>query len=238
MLSQSPNRMLAGLPPSDYAVLAPALHAVTFSAGARSLPVGQTYFPHDGVMSLLASTPDGQTIEMASAGRDGLIGPLAPSDAVLLAALGTVRVSQISTARLQAAAAQSEALAGALAACHEALIVQVQQNLVCCGLHPLERRLSRWLLDTADRLGSATIPVTQEIVAQRLGVRRTSVTLLAGKLQATGAILWGRSRVEIVDRARLEPEACSCRRPLHQSPSVQRPREPSEPAHRNLETWT
>jgi len=231
---QSENRVLAGLPPSDYALLAPALHAVALPSGACPLPHGYVYFPHEGMMSLLATTPDGQTIEMASAGRQGLIAPIAQSDALLVVALGTVRVTQISTARLQAVATESEALNRALGACREALLLQLQQNLLCGGLHPLERRLSRWLLDTADRLESATIPVTQEIVAQRLAVRRTSVTLLASKLQEIGAIRWGRSRVEILNHARLEPEACSCRRPLRECLGAQHPRDLSEPAQRHL----
>jgi CRP-like cAMP-binding protein len=164
------------------------------------------------------------------------------SGAILVVALGTVHVSQISTARLQAVAAESDAVDRALGAGREALVLQLQQNLLCCGLHPLERRLSRWLLETADRLESTTIPVTQEMVAGRLGVRRTSVTLLAGKLQEAGAIHWGRSRVEILDHDRLEPEACSCRRPLRESLSAQppgaleraRPTEPQDSDQRNL----
>ncbi len=234
MLFQSANRVLAGLPPSDYAMLAPSLHAVAVSSAARPLPPGYLYFPLDGVLSLLATTPDGQTIEIASAGRQGLIGPIAQPDALLVVALGTVRASQIATARLEAVAAESDAVDRARGAGREALIRQLRQNLLCGGLHPLERRLSRWLLETADRLESATIPVTQEMVAHRLGVRRTSVTLLAGKLQEIGAIRWGRSRVEILDHARLEPEACSCRRPLGESLDARRPRDLSRPAQRNL----
>ena len=224
---QSSNRVLAGLPPSDYALLAPSLHAVTLSSGARPLPLGYVYFPHEGVMSLLATTPDGQAIEMASAGRQGLIGPVTQSDAILIVALGTMRVSRISTARLQAVAAESDAIDRALGACREELVLQLQHNLLCGGLHPLERRLARWLLATADRLESATIPVTQEMVAQCLGVRRTSVTLLAGRLQETGAIRWGRSWVEILDHVRLEREACGCRRPLRESLSAQTAAEPA-----------
>ncbi len=239
---QSQNRVLAGLPPSDYALLAPSLHAVALPLGAHpqqhALLRDHVYFPHEGVMSLLAITPDGQTVEMASAGRQGAVGPLTQSDATdaLVVALGALRASHISTARLQAVAARSVAVDRALGACREALLLQVRQNLLCGSLHPLERRVSRWLLETADQLESVTIPVTQEIVAQRLGVRRTSVTLVASRLQEIGAIHWGRSRVEILDHARLEPEACSCRRPLGESLSAQRPRDLSEPAQPNLGT--
>jgi CRP-like cAMP-binding protein len=89
---------------------------------------------------------------------------------------------------------------------------QLRQNVVRSGSHSSEHRLSRWLLEAADRLETdpAPIPVTQEDLARRLGLRRTTVTLLAAKLQEVGAIRWGRSRVEILDRTRLEPIACTC----------------------------
>src|SRR5262249_29681068 len=102
------------------------------------------------------------------------------------------------------------ALAGAMATCREALLLQQRQNLVCSGLHPVEHRLARWLLETADRLESELIPATQEQVAQRLGGRRTPVTVLASKLQDGGGIRWGRSRVQILDRGRLEAMTCGC----------------------------
>ena len=88
--------------------------------------------------------------------------------------------------------------------------MRVRQNLVCSGLHSVEHRLARWLLETADRLESEMVPATQEHVAQRLGVRRTTVTLLASKLQDGGAIRWGRSRAHVFDRSRLEAVTCSC----------------------------
>src|SRR5262249_14444914 len=97
-----------------------------------------------------------------------------------------------------------------LAACREALVLQLQQSAVCGGLHPVEHRLPRWLLEAADRMGSFVIPATQEDVAQRLGVRRTTVTLLASKLPGIDATRWGRSRIEIRNRSRLEAAACSC----------------------------
>jgi CRP-like cAMP-binding protein len=239
MSFQIQNRVLAGLPPSDYALLAPSLRRVTLPPGVHrhqhGLPLDHVYFPHDGVMLLLAITPEGRTIEMASAGRQGAVGPITRSDASngLVVAIGTQHASQISTARLQAVAAESEAVNRALSACREALLLQVQQNLLCSGLHSLEQRISRWLLETAHQLESLTIPVTQAIVAQCLGVRRTSVTLVARKLQEIGAVRWGRSRVEILDHARLEPEACSRRRSESLSAHL---RDLSERAQQNLGT--
>jgi CRP-like cAMP-binding protein len=221
MLIRLENRVLAGLAPDDLALLTPSLHVITLppppsGPQQQELPRDQVYFPHDGMVSLLAITPDGETIEMASAGRAGCLGPLFASDLQesVLVALGALRAAHIAIGRLQVLLAQSESLRHALGECREALLLQLRQNLACSGLHPVERRLPRWLLESADRLESDIIPTTQETVAQRLGVRRTTVTLLASKLQAIGAIRWGRSRIEILDRARLEAETCTCHRAL------------------------
>jgi hypothetical protein len=81
---------------------------------------------------------------------------------------------------------------------------------MCSGLHAVEHRLARWVLEAADRLESRFIPVTQETVAQRLGVRRTTVTLVASRLQDNEAMRWGRSCIEILNRQRLEASACAC----------------------------
>jgi len=210
------NHILAGLPPSDLALLAPSLHVVPSPQNGgpqqHELERDHVYFPHEGIVSLLAITPDGDTIEMASAGRDGAIGPIPPFDLQdgVLVGLGALRASQIAVARLQLVMGESETLRAAIEACGDALLLQLRQNLVCGGLHPVEHRLPRWLLEAADRLQSDVIPATQETVAQRLGVRRTTVTLLASKLQEIGAIRWGRSRIEIFDRALLASEACTC----------------------------
>jgi CRP-like cAMP-binding protein len=233
------NRVLAGLPPPDLAVLTRHLHVVSLQAGAtlqhQDHPLDYVYFPHEGLVSLLAVTPEGTTLEAASVGRGGAVCPLHRSDlhdAFLTAvALGPMRVSRIPAAQLEAAQTESEALDRALRACREALLHQLRQNLVCGGLHAVEQRLSRWLLEVADRLESDVllpIPATQEHVAQRLGVRRTTVTLLASKLQDAGAIRWGRSRVEILDRPRLESLACSCYAGLRERLTPRVPADPTQ----------
>jgi CRP-like cAMP-binding protein len=214
------NRVLASLAPSELALIARHLHVVSLLPGTvlqhQDHPLDHVYFPHDGLVSLLATTPEGATIEAASVGRGGAVCPLHKSDLregfLTAVAQGSMRASRIAAAQLEAAQTESAALNRALRACREALLLQLRQNLVCGGLHSVEHRLARWLLEAADRLESDVIPIpaTQEHVGQRLGVRRTTVTLLASKLQDDGAIRWGRSRVEIVDRRRLEATACSC----------------------------
>jgi CRP-like cAMP-binding protein len=214
------NRVLASLPSAELALLARHLHVVALQPGAvlqhQDHPLDYVYFPHDGLVSLLAMTTNGETVEAASLGRSGAVCPIHKSDLrdsfLTAVAHGAVRASRMAASQLPVAQRECEAFDRALRACREALLLQLRQNVVCGGLHPVEQRLSRWLLESADRLESDVIPIpaTQEHVAQRLGVRRTTVTLLASKLQDAGAIRWGRSRVEILDRRRLEPMACGC----------------------------
>jgi CRP-like cAMP-binding protein len=235
------NRVLAGLPASELALFARQLHVVSLPSGIvlqhHDHAPDFVYFPHDGLVSLLAMTQGGRTIEAASAGRGGAVCPIAPSDVQdgFLTAVThrAMRASRIAIGRLEAIQSASEALARALGACRQSLLLQLRQNLVCSGLHSVEHRLPRWLLETADRMESETISSTQEQVAQRLGVRRTTITLLASKLQEVGAIRWGRSRVEILDRARLESMACSCYAPLRERMSSLLPPDPTVPPNRS-----
>ena len=224
------NRLLASLPPSDLALLGQHLQVVALTPGTilqhQDHPLQYVYFPHEGIVSLLAMTPEGQTIEAASVGRGGVVCPVHRSDVgesfLTAVALETMRVSRIALGQLRAAQLESEPLNDALRGCREALLRQLRQNMVCGGLHSVEHRLARWLLETADRLetDAMPIPVTQEHVAQRLGVRRTTVTLIASKLQGAAAIRWGRSRVEILDRTLLESRACACYAALRERTSM------------------
>lgn len=234
------NRVLASLPQPDFALLARHMHVVTLQPGSvlqhQDHPLDHVYFPHEGLVSLLAMTPDGETIEAASVGRAGAICPVLKSDLrdsfLTAVAQGAMRASRIASAQLQTFQRESETLDRALRACREQLLLHLRQNIVCGGLHPVEQRLARWLLEVADRLESDVIPIlaTQEHVAQRLGVRRTTVTLLASKLQDVGAIRWGRSRVEILDRQRLESMACSCYGALRERLRALLPTDPAVPA--------
>jgi CRP-like cAMP-binding protein len=172
------------------------------------------YFAEDGVLSLLAITPAGETIEVASAGRSGAIWPIlesgSPHGYLTAVAPGPVQASRIDVALLQAILSENGPLNHAFEAVREALVLQLRQNAMCSGLHAVEHRLARWVLEAADRLESGLVPVTQETVAQRLGVRRTTVTLVASRLQDIEAMRWGRSCIEILNRQRLEASACAC----------------------------
>jgi CRP-like cAMP-binding protein len=233
-LRRHENHLLGSLPQPELALLARHLHVVALQPGTvlqhQDHPLEYIYFPHEGLVSLLAMTPNGETVEAASAGRAGAVCPILKSDLrdsfLTAVAHGAMRVSRMPVSQLPILKRECEAFDRALRACREALLLQLRQNIVCGGLHPVEQRLSRWLLEAADRLESDLIPIsaTQEHVAQRLGVRRITVTLLASKLQDAGAIRRGRSRVEILDRHRLESMTCGCYAALRERVDVLLPR--------------
>ncbi len=213
-----PNRVLASLPQSDFAALAGHLHVLSLTPGQvlieQDHPLSYLYFPHDGLLSLLTTTTDGETVEAASVGRGSAICALHRSEfqnAFFTAvALGPIGISRIPAAHMQIAQAESKALDDALEENRKKILLQWRQNLACHMRHDAQQRVARWLLEAADRLEMRRIQATQEQVAQRLALRRTTVTLMARKLQDLGAIRWGRSRVEIVDRVPLESMACTC----------------------------
>jgi len=214
------NRLLASLPQTDIALLAPHLQVVSVRPGAvvqmQGRPVEYVFFPHEGLVSLHAMTLEGHMIQAASVGRAGVVCPVPKFDAregfLTAVALSAMRLSRIEVGKINAVQRESETINRALRACRQALLLQLRHNIPCGALHLGEQRLSRWILETADQLESdiLPIPVTQEYVAQCLGIRRTTLTLLVRALQDVEAIRWGRSRVEILDRTRLEANACSC----------------------------
>jgi CRP-like cAMP-binding protein len=116
----------------------------------------------------------------------------------------------VPVARFQAAVAQSDRIRSLVLRFKEALLAQVQQTAACNALHPLEARLARWLLQTSDLADVLQLPLKQDFIAQMLAVRRTTVTLIASKLQQDGLISYRRGRMVVLDRSRLEETACEC----------------------------
>jgi CRP-like cAMP-binding protein len=125
---------------------------------------------------------------------------------VQLPGLATV----IPVASFQAAVAQSDRIRNLVLRYKESLLAQVQQTAACNALHHLEERLARWLLQALDRTDGSHLPLTQELISQMLAVRRSTVTVIAGKLQEAGLIRYHRGRIEIVDHLKLEEAACEC----------------------------
>jgi CRP-like cAMP-binding protein len=218
----SRNRLLAALDPDDLALLAPALRPVPMAPGAvlhePDAPVAQIYFPLSGAISLLSVTKGGDAIETATIGREGAVGAFAGlgrgnavSRAVVLLP-GTA--AAISVSRFQAAVSQGEGIRDLVFRHAEALLAQVQQTGACHALHPLEARLARLLLEITDRAEDPQLPLTQESIAHLLAARRSTITVIASRLQASGLIRYHRGRIEIIDRPRLERVACECYRTI------------------------
>ena len=176
--------------------------------------IEDVYFPHDGIVSLLAIMQQGDAIEIATIGREGAIGSLAglgPRRSHTRAVVQiTGTASRIPAARFRKAAEDSQAIRDIIVCYGEMLLIQVQQTAACNALHDVEARLSRWLLQARDRINSNTIRLTHEFLSQMLGVRRPTVTVVARTLQETGLIRYHRGHIEIVDRIGLEAKACEC----------------------------
>jgi CRP-like cAMP-binding protein len=217
------NRVLAMLAEADAALILPHLKPVPLHPGQI---LGQTgtslswvLFPGTGVVvSLVAMDRAGHTMEAVSVGREGLIGP----ELAHLPEFGHLQVQmpgigyRMDSAMLDRLAGGSAGLREALALHQRALLVHVLQSAVCSALHPVEARVSRWLLMAQDRTGHPDLPVTQELLAEMLGVRRTTVTRVMAQLSDRGLIQHRRSWVTVLDREGLEHAACGCHAALLQ----------------------
>jgi CRP-like cAMP-binding protein len=220
--AQHGNRLLMALERADFALLAPHLHNLPLVQGLvlqeQETPVKQVYFPVSGVISLISVMEGGEVVETAMVGREGAVGAfggLGPWNAFTRAVVQSPGMAAvIPVARFQAAVAQSDRIRNLILRSKEALLAQVQQTAACNALHPLEARLARWLLQTLDRSDDSKLPLTQDFIAHMLAVRRTTVTLIAGRLQQAGLISYRRGHIVVPDRAKLEEAACECYRAI------------------------
>jgi CRP-like cAMP-binding protein len=228
------NRLLAALEPADYALLTPHLRTACFARGAvlqeQEAPVDQVYFPLNGLVSLVSVMEDEQVVETAVVGREGTVGAFAGLGPWHAFTRATVQIpatiAVIPTSYFQAAVSQSERIRDLVLRYKEALLGQVQQTAACNALHQLEPRLARWLLQALDRTDERELPLTHDSLAEMLSVRRTTVTVVAGKLQEAGLIHYRRGRIGVLDRAGLEHLACECYRAIRRrTEGVVRPTE-------------
>jgi len=217
-MSPKLNRLLAALPSADYGRILPELEPVTLPLGMVLYESGGTlgyvYFPTDSIVSLLYVMEDGASAEIAVTGYEGLVGialfmggETTPSRAVVQSAG--------SGYRLKAALLKKEFdIGGALQHLAlrytQALITQMAQTAVCNRHHSVEQQLSRWLLLSLDRLPSNELSMTQDLIANMLGVRREGVTEAAGRLQKAGLIQYSRGHIVVLDRPKLEARVCEC----------------------------
>lgn len=177
-------------------------------------PLARVYFPHSGVISLVVSLAGGEMIEAAMVGRDSIFGASAALDGGVSLNDAIVQLagaaSTLDVAHLRAAAEQSTPFLNLLIRHEQVLFMQAQQSAACIAFHTAEARLSRWLLRMRDLSGNDTLPLTQEFLAQMIGVRRNSVSLVANTLQKAGFIRYRRGHIEITDAEGLTESACEC----------------------------
>jgi CRP-like cAMP-binding protein len=214
----SSNQLLASLLPADLGLLLPHLRFVVlpqetilFEAGGT---VDRVFFPHNGIVSLVVELASGDMIEAAMIGREGVVGGLSALDTNISISRAIVQVagaaSVVEPDIVRRLADQSLGFRATLIKHEQILLAQSQQSAACNAAHTLEARLSRWLLRCRDLIGSGDIALTQEFVAQMLGVRRTSVSIVANTLQQAGLIKYKRGHIRLLDLEGLRDSACEC----------------------------
>jgi CRP-like cAMP-binding protein len=212
------NRLLAALPEAEWQRLSPLLEAADLPLGRVLYESGMTmshvYFPTTAIISLLYVMEDGASAEIAVVGHEGVVGvslfmggESTPSRAVVQSAGKGWRLR---AADLKEEFALSGPVAHLLLRYTQALITQMAQTAVCNRHHTLDQQLCRWLLLSLDRLKGSELVMTQELIANMLGVRREGVTEAALKLQKAGLIRYARGHITALDRAGLEARSCEC----------------------------
>lgn len=212
------NQILRALPAAERERLYPHLQrvpmplgAVIYESGAR---LRHIYFPTDSIVSLLYVLKDGASAEIAVVGNDGAVGvslfmggESTPSRAVVQSAGSAFRLSRT---RLKQEFERHGSLLTVLLRYTQSLITQMAQTAVCNRHHALDQQLCRWMLLSLDRLDSNELNMTQELIANMLGVRREGVTEAAGRLQKLGVIRYSRGKITVLDRPQLEKLSCEC----------------------------
>ncbi len=212
------NHLLGVLPESIRDQLLPCLEPVALPLGQALYESGgrldHVYFPLDAIVSLLNVTENGATAEIAVVGNEGMLGialflggETMPNRAVVQSAGQALRLK---ATLFKQECTRSVALQHLLLRYTAALLTQMAQTVVCNRFHTVDQQLCRWLLLSLDRLPSNELRMTQELIANMLGVRREGVTDAAGKLQDAGLIRYARGRITVLDRAGLEARVCEC----------------------------
>jgi CRP-like cAMP-binding protein len=212
------NQLLAALPMEAQQRLRPHLELVEMPLGKVLYESGessrQVYFPTNSIVSLLYVMENGASAEISVVGNEGIVGI-----AVFMGGESTTSRALVQSAgyayrlagqRLKDEFNRHADLQVLMLRYTQALITQMAQTAVCNRHHTIDQQLCRWLLLSLDRLRSAKLTMTQELIANMLGVRREGVTDAAGKLQRLGVIDYHRGRIEVLDRKRLETLSCEC----------------------------
>ncbi len=212
------NRILAALPRADYARLSPHLQRVEIVTGAilqeEAERQDHVFFPESGILSLVSSLENGEQIEVAGVGNEGMVGvsvflgvPAAPIQ-VISQVPGTAL--RLTAARLHEETQRGGALYDRLGRYVHALLITMGQTIACNRFHDLDSRCARWLLTAHDRVGGDDFVLTHQFLAMMLGVRRAGVSTIAGRLQKSGVISYSQGHVSVRDRKALEAASCEC----------------------------
>src|SRR6202142_1931048 len=212
------NRLLLALPSRNLKLLMPELERISCQRGQVLMDadssLSHVFFPDSGVVSVVAVYADGSVIEMATIGREGCTG----LQAVFGAKRSSVRLlvqipgsaARMSRAAFARAMGSMPSFRSLMTTYVEAFLEQVLVSVACNGAHDLKHRLARWLLMMRDRSDDDALPITQNLLAEMLGVQRPSITNAARELERAGLIARGRREVTILDRHRLIEESCEC----------------------------
>ena len=212
------NRLLAALPAEDYEGLLASLEPVPMPLGLSVYESGAeqsyVYFPTNSIVSLLYVLENGSSAEIAVVGNEGVVGvsifmggESTPSRAVVQSA---GRAFRLPSAVMMDEFRRAGPMQHLMLRYTQALITQMAQTAVCNRHHSVDQQLCRWLLLSIDRLASPEIKMTQELIANMLGVRREGVTEAAGKLQEAGVISYRRGNIKVLNRTKLEKMSCEC----------------------------
>jgi CRP-like cAMP-binding protein len=215
------NLLLASLPVEEYRRIFQSLDVVPLKLKniihRAGEPIEHVYFPGGGFCSMLAVLKDGAMVEVATIGREGVVGVTAVLDGNPVSSTSMVQGETDTCYRMKADAFRREmdrrgVFYELLTHFAQALVGFIMQSTACNAVHSVEQRLARWLLMARDRMRSDEFPLTQEFVAMMLGASRPTVTIVASTLQKAGLITYHRGHVTIVDGEKLEEASCECYR--------------------------
>jgi CRP-like cAMP-binding protein len=215
------NRLLAALPADEYKRIVPSLDVIPLKLKTVLHPSGEAiehvYFPGGGFCSMLTVLKDGGMVEVATIGREGMVGVTAVMDGNPVSSTSMVQGESDTCYRMKADAFRREmdrrgVFYELLTRYAQALVGFIMQSTACNAVHSVEQRLARWLLMARDRMESDEFPLTQEFVAMMLGASRPTVTIVANTLQKAGLITYHRGQIKILDGQKLEAASCECYR--------------------------
>jgi len=222
--SRTSNGCLSALPPPVLSILKPHLAEVTLHEGTilwgPREPSTDIYFPLSGLISIVIAMAEGECVAVGGIGREAMAGSIFDLGHFNSLTRGSVQIGgtflRIAGSELAHAARQNDELKTLIAFCGDWILMQAQQLAACNAVHSADKRFCRWLVECYSRVEGEPVHVTQESIAAILGIRRTTVTLIAQRLQETGCIQYRRGHISILDLPKLRASACECCRTLDQ----------------------